>query len=102
LDLIVGAASSRDHAYYLGLSGMERVEIVQILREKYFKFHGLKYREDGTANKKQTLYLYFFCAMPLGSVEVADVRLIQPVKATLYSFKAFSQTPLWEFKTSVL
>ena len=37
LNLKVGAASSRDHAYYLGLSGTEGVEIVQILREKYFK-----------------------------------------------------------------
>jgi len=34
VNLIVGAASSRDHAYYLGLSVMEGVEIVQILREK--------------------------------------------------------------------
>jgi len=36
-----------DNAYYLSLSSTERVESVQILREQYFKAHGLKYREDG-------------------------------------------------------
>ena len=36
-----------DNAYYLSLSSTERVESVQILREQYFKSHGLNYREDG-------------------------------------------------------
>ena len=36
-----------DNAYYLSLSSTERVESVQILREEYFKSHGLKFCEDG-------------------------------------------------------
>jgi len=30
-----------DNAYYLSLSSTERIESVQILREEYFKSHGL-------------------------------------------------------------
>lgn len=40
-------AQDFDNAHYLGLSSEERVESVQILREEYFKSHGLKFREDG-------------------------------------------------------
>ena len=40
-------AQDFDNMYYLNLSSVERVEIVQILREEYFKSHGLKFREDG-------------------------------------------------------
>ncbi|MGB9438314.1 MAG: hypothetical protein WCB15_10265 [Desulfobacterales bacterium] len=40
-------AQDFDDEYYLSLSSTERVESVQILREQYFKLHGLKYREDG-------------------------------------------------------
>ena len=40
-------AQDFDSAYYLSLSSTERVESVQILREEYFKSHGLKFREDG-------------------------------------------------------
>ena len=40
-------AQDFDGAYYLNLSSTERVESVQILREEYFKSHGLKFREDG-------------------------------------------------------
>ena len=40
-------AKDFDNAYYLSLSGMERVESVQFLREEFFKSHGLKFREDG-------------------------------------------------------
>lgn len=36
-----------DNTYYSSLSSTERVENVQILREEYFKIHGLKFREDG-------------------------------------------------------
>ena len=41
------AAQEFDQAYYLRLSGAERVESVQYLREEYFKSHGLILREDG-------------------------------------------------------
>ena len=40
-------AQDFDNTYYLSLSSTERVESVQILREQYFKLHGLKCREDG-------------------------------------------------------
>jgi len=40
-------AQDFDSAYYLSLSSTDRVETVQILREEYFKSHGLKFREDG-------------------------------------------------------
>jgi hypothetical protein len=40
-------AQDFDNTYYLSLSSTERVESVQILREQYFKLHGLKFREDG-------------------------------------------------------
>jgi hypothetical protein len=40
-------AQGFDSAYYLSLSSAERVESVQILREEYFKSHGLKFGEDG-------------------------------------------------------
>jgi hypothetical protein len=40
-------AQDFDNAYYLSLSSTERVENVQFLREEFFKFHGLKFREDG-------------------------------------------------------
>jgi len=40
-------AQDFDSAYYLSLSSTDRVESVQILREEYFKSHGLKFREDG-------------------------------------------------------
>ena len=40
-------AQDFDTAYYLNLSSAERVEIVQILREEYFKSDGLEFREDG-------------------------------------------------------
>lgn len=33
--------------YYMGLSGEERIEIVQILRENYFKSKGLYTGENG-------------------------------------------------------
>jgi hypothetical protein len=36
-----------DKAYYLNLSSKERVEVVQILREEFFKSNGLEFREDG-------------------------------------------------------
>ena len=40
-------AQELDNAYYSSLSSTERVENVQILREEYFKIHGMKFREDG-------------------------------------------------------
>ena len=40
-------AQKFDDSYYLGLSVMERIEIVQLLREEFFKSNGLKFREDG-------------------------------------------------------
>jgi hypothetical protein len=40
-------AQDFDNAYYSNLSSTERVESVQILREEYFKSHGLKFSEDG-------------------------------------------------------
>ena len=40
-------AQNFDNVYYLNLSSVERVEIVQILREEYFNTHGMKFREDG-------------------------------------------------------
>jgi hypothetical protein len=40
-------AQDFDTAYYLNLSSTERVESVQILREEFFKSHGLRFREDG-------------------------------------------------------
>ena len=40
-------AQDFDNAYYLSLSSTERLESVQILREQYFRLHGLGYREDG-------------------------------------------------------
>jgi hypothetical protein len=40
-------AQEFDDAYYLSFSSAERVENVQILREEYFKNHGMKFREDG-------------------------------------------------------
>jgi len=40
-------AQDFDNSYYLSLSSTERVESVQILREEYFKSHGLESREDG-------------------------------------------------------
>ena len=40
-------AQEFDNAYYLRLSGAQRVESVQFLREEYIKSHGLKFREDG-------------------------------------------------------
>ena len=40
-------AQDFDNVYYLNLSSVERVEIVQILREEYFKNHGMNFREDG-------------------------------------------------------
>jgi hypothetical protein len=40
-------AQDFDNAYYLSLSSTERLEILQILREAYFKSKGLKFREDG-------------------------------------------------------
>jgi len=41
------AARDFDAAYYKGLSGEERLDVVQLLREEYFKSRGLKFREDG-------------------------------------------------------
>ena len=40
-------AQDFDNAYYSSLSSTERVESVQILREEFFKFCGLKFCEDG-------------------------------------------------------
>ena len=40
-------AQDFDNEYYSSLSSTERVENVQILREEYFKTHGMKFREDG-------------------------------------------------------
>ena len=40
-------AQDFDIAYYASLSSTERVEIVQILREEFFKSSGFKFREDG-------------------------------------------------------
>ena len=40
-------AQDFNNAYYLRLSSAERVESVQLLREEYFKSHGLILREDG-------------------------------------------------------
>jgi len=39
-------AQEFDTAYYLSLSASERLEIVQLLREEYFKSKGLKFRDD--------------------------------------------------------
>ncbi len=36
-----------DNAYYMSLSCEERLACVQALREEYFKFKGLEFREDG-------------------------------------------------------
>ena len=36
-----------DAAYYRNLTGSQRVEIVQVLREMHFKNTGLEFREDG-------------------------------------------------------
>jgi hypothetical protein len=41
------AARDFDNSYYSSFSSTERVENVQILREEYFKTHGMKFREDG-------------------------------------------------------
>jgi len=40
-------AQDFDHAYYSSLSCTERVESIQILREEYFKSHGLELSENG-------------------------------------------------------
>jgi len=40
-------AQDFDNSYYSSLSCLERVESVQILREEYFKSHGLKLSENG-------------------------------------------------------
>ena len=40
-------AQNFDNAYYLSLTGAERVESVQFLREEFFKSRGLEFREDG-------------------------------------------------------
>ena len=40
-------ANDFDNEYYLRLSSAERVESVQILREEYFKSHGLKLSKNG-------------------------------------------------------
>ena len=40
-------AKEFDTAYYLNLSGAERVEAVQVLREAHFKSNGLFRRENG-------------------------------------------------------
>ena len=40
-------AQDFDIAYYASLSSTERLEIVQILREEFFKSNGLEFREDG-------------------------------------------------------
>jgi len=42
-----GEARDFDNSYYSSFSSTERVENVQILREEYFKTHGMKFREDG-------------------------------------------------------
>jgi hypothetical protein len=40
-------AQNFDNEYYDSLSITERIESVQILREEYFKSHGLKLSENG-------------------------------------------------------
>ena len=40
-------ANKFEAEYYKGLSGEERVETVQLLRETHFKSTGLKFREGG-------------------------------------------------------
>jgi hypothetical protein len=40
-------AQDYDISYYLSLSSEERLECVQFLREEYFKFNGIEFREDG-------------------------------------------------------
>jgi hypothetical protein len=39
-------AQDFDKEYYSSLSSTERVENVQLLREEYFKTHGMKFREN--------------------------------------------------------
>ena len=40
-------AQDFDNSYYSSFSSAQRVENVQILREEYFKTHGMKFCEDG-------------------------------------------------------
>ena len=39
-------AKTFDAEYYKNLSSTERIEIVQFLREQYFKFNGLNFNEN--------------------------------------------------------
>lgn len=50
-------AQNFDNEYYMSLSGPERVESVQILREEYFKSHGLKFSEDGKRLRRVSIVI---------------------------------------------